>query len=550
MSPSPSPSLSRIPFGAGGDDREVHDDTSSSRSDLGVGGGTAMRLVVPLQGVVQGRGGLVLGSVIPCALFYFFQLYLRRKKPSSSPPTSPFPSSGDLPSLSVIPRTTSRSFFSPRSGSLPAPVSSHTAAANKSDACPLSAGHRRFVDDPYHPTSNPDGVIQLGLGNNQLLLDLVRDWLERNVNASLLKGRNEDMGLGGMETYLQYDGLMDLKIAVADFMGQVLQGSVSFSPSQMVLTAGAASAIETLCFCLADPGQAILVPSPYDSEYEMNIKWRTSVDVIAVPCRSTDSFNISVAAIERAYNQAKKRGVKVRAILFSNPSNPVGNLLKRETLYDLLEFITEKNIHLIFDELLVGSVHEENNTCMNIAKILDAEDFDKSRVHMIYRLSEDLSLPHIHVGVIYSLNDSILASAAKFARFSSISVLSQRVLVTMLSDKRFILEFLHLSRARLINMHRLFARGFKDLNIDCVNGDGGFRCWVDLSKFLRSYSVKGELEMWEKLLDSAKVNMMPGSSCRCIEPGWFRLCFAALSENDVDVVMGRIRRAIDEGHKI
>lgn len=508
-----------------------------------------MRLIVPLQGVVQGRGGLVLGSVIPCALFYFFQLYLRRKKPPSSPPTSPSPSSGDLPSLS-IPRTTSRSLFSPRSGSLPAPVSSRAAAGSKTDTCRLSAGHRRFIDDPYHPTSNPDGVIQLGLADNQLSLNLVWDWLERNVNASLLKGRNEDLGVCGMKTYLQYDGLMDLKIVIADFMGQVVQGSVSFSPSQMVLTSGAASAIETLCFCLADPGHAVLVPSPYDPEYDMNVKWRTGVDVIPVPCRSTDNFNISVAALERAYNQAKKRGVKVRAVLISNPSNPVGNLLKRETLYDLLEFITEKNIHLISDELLVGSVDKENGACSNISKILEAEDFDKSRVHIIYRLSEDLSLPHIQVGVIYSLNDTILAAAAKFARFSSISVFSQRVLVTMLSDKRFISEFLHLSRARLINMHLLFAQGLKGLNIDCVNDGRGFGCWVDLSKFLRSYSVKGELEMWEKLLDAAKVNTTPGSSCRCIEPGWFRLCFAALSESDVDVVMGRIRRVIDEGRKV
>lgn len=47
-------------------------------------------------------------------------------------------------------------------------------------------------------------------------------------------------------------------------MGQALQGSVSFSPSHMILTSGAASAIETLSFCLADPGNAILVPTPYD----------------------------------------------------------------------------------------------------------------------------------------------------------------------------------------------------------------------------------------------------------------------------------------------
>ena len=51
--------------------------------------------------------------------------------------------------------------------------------------------------------------------------------------------------------------------AMAGFMAQVMQGSVSFNPSQIVLTAGASSALEILSFCLADTGNAFLVPSPY-----------------------------------------------------------------------------------------------------------------------------------------------------------------------------------------------------------------------------------------------------------------------------------------------
>lgn len=44
---------------------------------------TGTRLIVSLQGIVQGRGGLILGSVIPCAMFYFLQFYLKRRR---SPP--------------------------------------------------------------------------------------------------------------------------------------------------------------------------------------------------------------------------------------------------------------------------------------------------------------------------------------------------------------------------------------------------------------------------------------------------------------------------------
>lgn len=51
--------------------------------------------------------------------------------------------------------------------------------------------------------------------------------------------------------------------AVAEFMSQVTERSASFDPSQLVLTAGSAAAIETLSFCIADTGNAFLVPTPY-----------------------------------------------------------------------------------------------------------------------------------------------------------------------------------------------------------------------------------------------------------------------------------------------
>lgn len=51
--------------------------------------------------------------------------------------------------------------------------------------------------------------------------------------------------------------------ALAGFMRQTMHGSVSFDPSQMVITCGATPAMEILSFCIADPGNAFLVPSPY-----------------------------------------------------------------------------------------------------------------------------------------------------------------------------------------------------------------------------------------------------------------------------------------------
>ncbi|KAJ7969489.1 1-aminocyclopropane-1-carboxylate synthase [Quillaja saponaria] len=310
---------------------------------------------------------------------------------------------------------------------------------------PYFAGWKAYDEDPYDESTNPSGVIQMGLAENQVSFDLLEEYLEQNSEAS--------------------------------------------SRDRVVLTAGATAANELLTFILADPGDAMLVPTPYYPGFDRDLRWRTGVKIVPIQCDSSNNFQITPQALESAYKEPDDMNIKVGGVLITNPSNPLGATIQRLVLEVIFGFVTRKNIHLVSDKIY---------------------------------------------------------SARRMSSFTLISSQTQHLLASMLSDKKFTENYIKTNRERLSRRYEMIIEGLRNAGIECLKGNAGLFCWMNLSSLLEKATREGELAIWDSMLHEVKLNISPGSSCHCCQPGWFRVCFANMSEKTQEVALARIHKFMEQ----
>ncbi|KAL7160024.1 hypothetical protein ABFS83_01G067200 [Erythranthe nasuta] len=405
-------------------------------------------------------------------------------------------------------------------------------------------GWKAYDSDPYHPTKNPNGVIQMGLAENQLSFDLVQEWVKKNPKASICTNEGAD-DFKEIAIFQDYHGLPEFRNAVARFMERVRGNRVRFDPNRIVMSGGATGAQETLAFCLADSGDALLVPTPYYPGNDRDLTWRTGIQLLPVVCESSTGFKITREALETAYKKAQDSNIKVKGLLLNNPSNPLGTTIDKQTLTESLTFTNEKQIHLICDEIYSATVFDQPGFT-SIAEIFEEnpKSYNPNLIHIVYSLSKDLGFPGFRVGIIYSYNDTVTNCARKMSSFGLVSTQTQHLIASMLSDDDFVDRFIPESAKRLAKRHEILTRGLAQVGIGSLKSNAGLFCWMDLRRLLREATFEAEAELWRMIIEDVKINVSPGAPFHCSEPGWFRVCFANMDDEAVRVAINRIHEFV------
>lgn len=258
------------------------------------------------------------------------------------------------------------------------------------------------------------------------------------------------------------------------------------------------------------------------------------------------------AALDDAYRRAQKRRLRVKGVLITNPSNPLGTTAPRADLEMLLDFVAAKGIHLVSDEIYSGTAFAEPGF-VSVLEVLAARSRGAAaaadlsdRVHVVYSLSKDLGLPGFRVGAIYSANTGVVSAATKMSSFGLVSSQTQYLLAALLGDKDFTRQYIAENKRRIKERRDQLVDGLRAIGIGCLESNAGLFCWVDMGHLMRGgRSFEGEMELWKKVVFEVGLNISPGSSCHCREPGWFRVCFANMSAKTLDVALHRLAAFVE-----
>ena len=147
----------------------------------------------------------------------------------------------------------------------------------------------------------------------------------------------------GFTHYTPVAGYADLKAAVAYKLKR--DNGLEYSPEQIVVSTGAKQSIANAVLSIVNPGDEVIIPTPYWVTYSELVKLCQGV-VKFVPCGIENNYKITPAQLEAAITP------RTRLFMFSSPCNPTGSVYSREELEGLAAvFEKHPDIFIISDEI-------------------------------------------------------------------------------------------------------------------------------------------------------------------------------------------------------
>ena len=151
----------------------------------------------------------------------------------------------------------------------------------------------------------------------------------------------------------------------------------------------------------------------------------------------------------------------------------------------------------------------------------------------------------LRCGVLLTENEAVLNAVDGLAYWACVSGDTQQLLQQMIADDEWVDEYLTENQRRLGEAYSRVTAALDSAGVRYFPAEAGFFILCDMRRFMTEISWEAEATLWRSLLETANVNLTPGSACHVGEPGFMRLCFTSEPTDAVVAGIERIGRVLD-----
>ncbi|MBI3256886.1 MAG: pyridoxal phosphate-dependent aminotransferase [Actinobacteria bacterium] len=328
-------------------------------------------------------------------------------------------------------------------------------------------------------------------------------------------------------------GLPELRAAIA--RKTMRDSGFEVSPANVVVTNGGKHAIYNAVTALIDPGDEVLLPSPYWTTYPEPVALAGGSTVVLATDETT-GFRVTIDQLDAAVTD------RTKALIFVSPSNPTGAIYTPEQVEAIGRWALERGIWVITDEIYEHLTYD--GAVFSSMPTLVPELAERCIV--VNGVAKTYAMTGWRVGWMIAPADVVTATSNfQSHTTSNVANVSQYAALAALEGglddvKRF-REAFDRRRVRMVDM-------LNDIDgVVCLRPEGAFYAFPSfrqvLGSTIRGRRIATTLDLAAVVLDEAKVAMVPGEAFGA--PGFARFSFA-LADEDIEEGLRRLASLLAE----
>ena len=325
----------------------------------------------------------------------------------------------------------------------------------------------------------------------------------------------ESLAYHALNTRIKYaplGGILELREAITNYYNTTFKSD--YKLDEVIVTVGSTEALSSIIKTLIVDGDEVLIPIPAYVGYEPLVHLSGGKTIFIDT--EKDGFILTRENLEKYVTS------KTKMIILTYPNNPSGVVMPFEEMKKIVEYIKEKNIYLLSDEIYSSINFNGYNSFASFKEI-------KNKLIIINGFSKSHSMTGYRVG--YLLADKELRKhILKVSQYTvtSPATLSQYAAVEALKSCP--------DRSKIANIYKkraaVFTEGLAKIGFKVIKSEGAFYIFADYRKF----SNKNSYDFVMELIDNAKVAAIPGSAFHV--EGYIRFSLV----HDIDILDDAINR--------